>query len=211
MRRQVLVGLVVIMLVVSGCDRPATRRDDPVVKIGLVAPFEGRHRDVGYDVIYSARLAIRQANEASQAGMTKVTLVAVDDFGDPQAARETARAMVIDHDVMAVIGHWLPETTAAAQAVYRDDGMPFVAAGDGLLGAGDPLGLDDGFLRAYEDVTPFDESAGPFAGSAYDGVRLILAAMKEIEASGQPISRANLDEKLATFTFEGVTGTVRVE
>lgn len=32
---------------------------DPVVKIGLVAPFEGRHRAIGYDAIYSARLAVR--------------------------------------------------------------------------------------------------------------------------------------------------------
>src|SRR5437773_8430394 len=38
---------------------PVTR---PIVKIGLVAPFEGRYRDVGYEVIYAVRLAVREAN-----------------------------------------------------------------------------------------------------------------------------------------------------
>jgi len=34
----------------------------PVVKIGLVAPFEGRYRPIGYEAIYAARLAIREIN-----------------------------------------------------------------------------------------------------------------------------------------------------
>lgn len=206
-----LFALVVLMLSVPACGATMPRRSDPVVKIGLVAPFEGRHRDVGYDVIYSARLAIREANQASQPGETKVLLVAVDDFGDQVMARESAEAMVIDPEVMAVIGHWLPETTAAAGPVYQAAGLAFIETGQGAFGKTDPRSLDVGFLEAYEDVTPFDETAGPYAGSAYDGVRLILAAMAEIETGGGEIDRASVKEKLKTFTFEGITGTVRKE
>ena len=34
----------------------------PVIKIGLVAPFEGRFRAIGYEAVYAARLAIREIN-----------------------------------------------------------------------------------------------------------------------------------------------------
>lgn len=203
-----LLGLILVGLILTACDL-MPQRSDPVVKIGLVAPFEGRYRDLGYDVIYSARLAIREANLASGPGQTKTLLVAVDDFGDPEIARESAKAMTLDPDVMAVIGHWLPGTTAAARPVYEASGLAFIEAGQGFFGATDPASLDAGFLRAYEDITPFDETAGPYAGSAYDGVRLILAAMAAIEAGGDAIDRASVNDKLETFSFEGLTGTVR--
>jgi ABC-type branched-subunit amino acid transport system substrate-binding protein len=204
-----LLGLVMAMLFLTACDLALARPTVQVVKIGLVAPFEGRHRDVGYDVIYSARLAIREANRAAGAGQAKALLVAVDDFGDPEIARESAEAMTIDPEVMAVIGHWLPETTTAARPIYREAGLAFVEAGNGDFGPTDPASLPSAFLRAYEDVTPFDETAGPFAGSAYDGLWLILAAMQEIEASGRAVDRTNVSELLATFSLEGITGMVR--
>ena len=67
---------------------------DPVVKIGLVAPFEGQNRAVGYDVIYSARLAVREINEAGGIGGYRVALVALDDSSDPTLAAQTAHALV---------------------------------------------------------------------------------------------------------------------
>jgi ABC-type branched-subunit amino acid transport system substrate-binding protein len=208
-----LFGLITVVLILTACDvatplHPPSRRSDSVVKIGLVAPFEGRHREVGYDVIYSARLAIREANEASEPEQTKALLVAVDDFGDPEIARESAEAMAVDLEVMAVIGHWLPETTAAARPIYQMAGLALVEAGQGDFGPQDPASLPADFLTAYEDVTPFDETAGPYAGSAYDGVSLILAAIEEIEADGEAINRANVSDKLATLSFKGITGTI---
>jgi branched-chain amino acid transport system substrate-binding protein len=205
-----LVAIAVISLMLAGCGSIFNQPLNPVVKIGLVAPFEGRHRDTGYDVIYSARLAIREANERSGDGQTKYALVAMDDFGDPESARQIAEAMVIDPDVMAVIGHWLPATTAAAQPVYETEGLPFIAAGEGILGSYDPANLDDDFLRAYEQVTPFDETAGPYAGSAYDGVNLILAAMATIEENGDTISRASMDRAMSDASYEGITGLVHI-
>ena len=46
--------------ILSAC-APSTR---PVIKIGLVAPFEGRYREIGEEIIYAVRLAVREANKA---------------------------------------------------------------------------------------------------------------------------------------------------
>ena len=202
-KRLLLPILCLFLLPLTAC-----RQVDPVMKIGLVAPFEGRHRDVGYDVIYGARLAIQQANRTRGPGETRLALEAVDDFGDPAMARQSATAMAIDPGIMAVIGHWLPETTAAARPIYEAKELPFVSAGDEPLGPTDPDQLDQEFRQAYAEVTPFDEVAGPYAGAAYDGVQLIISALSAIENEGQEINRVKVGQTLEGMSYDGVTGTV---
>ena len=104
-------------LLLSSCSFPGTVR--PTIKIGLVAPFEGRYRYVGYDVIYAARLAVRQVNEAGGVGGYSVELVAYDDAAEAALAVGQARKLAVDPDVVAVIGHFRAEPTAAAAEVCR--------------------------------------------------------------------------------------------
>jgi ABC-type branched-subunit amino acid transport system substrate-binding protein len=118
-------------LVLAAC-LPVAR---PTVKIGLVAPFEGRYRDVGYEVIYAVRLAVREANLAGGSGYS-VALQAFDDGGDPAQALEQARKLAADPDVVAVLGHWLDATTLAAAPAYAEAGIPMLATTSGPLQAG---------------------------------------------------------------------------
>ncbi|MBL8045521.1 MAG: ABC transporter substrate-binding protein [Anaerolineales bacterium] len=99
----------------------------PVIKIGLVAPFEGRYRDVGYEVVFAVRLAVREINAAGGVGGYSVELVALDDSGDEQMALEQARKLATDASVIAVIGHWRENTTLAAAPEYERAGIPLIA------------------------------------------------------------------------------------
>lgn len=101
----------------------------PIVKIALVAPFEGRYRNVGYEVIYAVRLAVREANNSGGAAGYSIELVALDDSGDAEAAVEQARKIAIDPQVMGVIGHWLGANTTAAAPEYEVAGLPLLATG----------------------------------------------------------------------------------
>lgn len=104
---------------------PSTR---PSVKIGLVAPFEGRYRAIGEEIIYAVRLAVREANEAGGVNGYSVELMAYDDGGDPAQAEEQARKLATDPQVVGVIGNWLDSTTLAAAPVLAHSGIPFLAA-----------------------------------------------------------------------------------
>ena len=110
------------LLFVSAC--ASTR---PVIKFGLVAPFEGRYRPLGYDAIYAARLAVREQNAAGGVGGYRVELVAYDDGGDAQAATERARQLALDRQVVAAIGHYRVNTSRAAWDVYAREGLPLIA------------------------------------------------------------------------------------
>ncbi len=192
-----------LLLLLLGC---ASVR--PVVKIGLVAPFEGRDRAIGYDAVYAARLAVREANAAGGIGGYKLALVALDDRGDADLATQTAAALVVDTDVVAVVGHYLPETTAAAAVVYANGSLPLLPAGAPPFAAADPTALPPAFVAAYEGITPFDETPGPYAGPTYDAFALLWLALAQAEETGGGVTRATVQEALRGLEYEGMTGTV---
>lgn len=198
-----LLALALAAALLAGCASVG-----PVVKIGLVAPFEGRDRAVGYDAIYAARLAVREVNARGGIDGTRVALVALDDRGDPALATQTAAALVVDPGVVAVVGHYLPGTTAAASKVYANNSLPLLPAGGFPFAPTDPATLPPAFVAAYEAVTPFDETPGPYAGPTYDAFGLLWLALAQAEETGGGITRATVQEALRGLEYTGVTGTV---
>jgi ABC-type branched-subunit amino acid transport system substrate-binding protein len=181
---------------------------EPVVKIGLVAPFEGAQRALGYDAIYAARLAVREINEAGGIGGYRVALVALDDRGDVEMAVDTAVSLTIDPAVVAVIGHGLPETTAVAQPIYAEAGLPFLPLGDSPFEPSDVALLPADFQLAYNAVTPFEETAGPYAAATYDAMQLLFQAMAAGKAASGAITGDSVTNGLAGLKYDGLVGTV---
>lgn len=105
------------------------------VKIGLVAPFEGSYRSIGYDAIYAARLAVQEINAAGGIDGVRLELVAYDDRGETELAERTARNLTSDADVLAVVGNYRPETSSAASALYAEANLPMVVLGGWAGGA----------------------------------------------------------------------------
>lgn len=117
--------LISILVFIAGC-----RAQPHIVKIGLVAPFEGTYRAIGYDAIYAARMAVREINMAGGINGLYLELVAYDDRGDPEMALTSAENLVIDPDVIAVIGHYRPESSERAAPVYAKAQVSFIVLGE---------------------------------------------------------------------------------
>lgn len=83
-----------IAILLSGC---AVVQGEEVAKIVLLAPFEGRYREVGYNALYAARLAF------ADSGVQNVDLYPVDDGGSPESAAQRAAAFQYDPTVKLVI------------------------------------------------------------------------------------------------------------
>lgn len=98
-----------------------------MVKIGLVAPFEGLYRPLGYQVLSAVKLALKERNESAGVNGYMVELVALNDGQDPAVAVQRAREMAIDPDIVGVIGHFDDETTLAALSTYDQAGLALVA------------------------------------------------------------------------------------
>lgn len=124
--------LLLLLLFLTAC----TASTRPTLKVALVAPFEGRYREVGYEVIYAVRLAVREVNAAGGIAGYGVELVALDDGGDPLSAATQARKASADPQVLAALGHWLEPTTQAAAPEYAAAQLPLLATTAGPLPAG---------------------------------------------------------------------------
>jgi ABC-type branched-subunit amino acid transport system substrate-binding protein len=164
----------------------------------LVAPFEGRYRLIGYDVIYSARLAVREINAAGGIDGHRVALVALDDGGDPQLAYDAARTLSIDPNVVAVVGHWLPETTAAATPVYAEAGLPLVALHSAENGTVAVISAE--FFNAYTAITPFGEEPGANAVLAYSAIITLFDQMAQTAREHGTINRQTLGATLGSLS-----------
>lgn len=193
---------VLLAFLLTACQETA-----PVAKIGLVAPFEGRQRDVGYDAVYAARLAVREINARAARDGLRLELVALDDSGEVDLARQSAASLVLDPAVVAVVGHWNEETTEAARQLYADNDLVLVTMGEAPFETVDPQQLPQDFLERYAELTPFDEVAGPQAGPTYDAIYLLFRALELAETSGE-ISRESVAHALQALQYDGVTGSV---
>ena len=110
-----------LVLLVAACAVPR-----PVIKIALVAPFEGYYREVGYDAFPAMRLALREQIRAGGVGNYEVSFVAYNDNADPVFAERVAHNVALDDNVIAVIGNLRPDTTVAALSVYTSSLLPVI-------------------------------------------------------------------------------------
>ncbi|WP_116124077.1 branched-chain amino acid ABC transporter substrate-binding protein [Paraburkholderia sp. BL6669N2] len=132
-------------------------RADETVKIGEAAPVTGPASYLGKDTENGARLAIEEINERGLAiGGKKVMLVfdAQDDAGDPRQATQVAQKLV-DHKVVAVVGHMQSGSTIPASKIYSDAGIVQVSPS-----ATNPVYTQQGFKTAYR-VVATDAQQGP--------------------------------------------------
>jgi hypothetical protein len=161
-------------LLVLGCSFPGSVK--PTVKVGLSAPFEGRYRDLGYEVLHGVRLAVRQRNEAGGIdGRYLIELVALNDFAEADPAVVQAEKMAVDDGILGVLGGLAPEAAAAAALEYERLGLAFLYPEVGLTQVPSTLG-DAAFAAEYLALSG-GVPPGPAAIWAYGEVTRLLDAM----------------------------------
>jgi branched-chain amino acid transport system substrate-binding protein len=97
-----------LLLLLSSCTSI-----QPIVKIGLIAPFEGLYRQSGYTSLD----AMRQAIEACTPPGLSVLPVALDDSGDPTQTRRAAQKLLADPATAAIVGPLLVNSIPAAAEI----------------------------------------------------------------------------------------------
>jgi hypothetical protein len=93
----------------------------PTVRLALLAPFEGRYREIGYNALYAARLAL------AEAGASNVELLPIDDGGTPTIAADRAHALAGDPQVIGAVV--LGYTAAASETLAAFGDLPVLVVG----------------------------------------------------------------------------------
>jgi hypothetical protein len=106
-----------LLLALTACATPTP----PLTRIALLAPFEGRYREVGYNAYYAALLALNDPRA------THTELLAVDDGGTPATAAERAAALARDPLVKGIIALGYDAADPTAQNAAGD--LPLLIVG----------------------------------------------------------------------------------
>lgn len=114
-----IVLVVMLALLVTGC---AVTTSPPVARVALLGPFEGRYREVGYNALYAARLALREMDGPAP------DLLPIDDGGSPESAARRAEALALDPLVRVVIVVGYEAAAPTTQAVFGD--LPVIVPGN---------------------------------------------------------------------------------
>lgn len=184
--------VVIVGTLLAGCT--ATR---PTVKIGLVAPFEGVHRPLGYAVLYGAQLALQERNAQGGAGGYGVELVALSDDGQAASAGRQAQALAADPGVVGVLGPWQTATAQAAAPLFAQAGLPAVV----------PAALPDQMLQASAGVYRLYGSDEALARRLMVSVPATSTWAFDGEAAGWPSTLAQVARNTAADpTVEVLTG-----
>lgn len=128
--------IIFMLSILSSC---VVVKSDSINKIALLAPFEGRYRDIGYNALYSIRLAI------GDSGIQDVHLLAVDDGGTIESATDRIQALNIDPDVKAII---VLGQFASHPTVQQVNDKPLIVIGNW----GHALADDDTLIASHPEI-----------------------------------------------------------
>ena len=170
--------LFAICLLLSACVMPGDAA--PVIKIGVIASFEGTGRPLGYAVLPAIKAAVEEANSSGDLGRYRVLVVAFNDDLDAPTAAAQAQALALDPDVIAVVGPWTAETAAAATPILAKAGLPALAVTDVSIPTSGEKWRDAALAQA--------------AALASQETRTLLDALAaDIRAHGQPTRAGVVD------------------
>ncbi len=156
------------------------------LKIGLVAPFEGLDRAMGYEALFAVKLALQERNAVGGIKGYQIELVALNDFNDPTEAQVQAKALLADPDVLGVVGHLSSATTMAAQPIYQAAGLAVCTPEDITITTTHEQ-TDLNFAKAYQKLSGFPPT--PRAMLVYKATNILLNSIEKamlINGNGKP-------------------------
>ncbi|MBK8028561.1 MAG: hypothetical protein IPK17_03430 [Chloroflexi bacterium] len=169
-------------------------RTPTMYRVALLAPFEGRYREIGYNALYAARLAF------TESGFANVELMPIDDGGSVATAVLRAQALTHDPQVIGALILGYQAADSQVQAALED--IPAIMVGRWTeTRAADNVYI----LSAAEIDTPLDavtdEIDTPYLGGdvwMLEGARLLRGSLDGITVvTSGSIPDANFAERYA--------------
>lgn len=143
----------------------------PVVKLALIAPFEGRERATGYEALYAVKLAIREHNASAAAG-ARVELLALDNGSSSDLVFRQARALAVDPDVRAAAIITPASLQSSVRAAYESLHVPLAFIDPASPGRSP----DSQFTSRYISVSG-GAAPGALAVQVYDALSPLVSTI----------------------------------
>lgn len=180
--------LIVTVVGAGGCTFPGST--SPVIKIGLIAPFEGEQRSDGYQRLYGVKLALQEANLNGGVAGVNIELVALNDNAEEAETILQAQELVLDSKVVAVIGNWDKKLFEAVAPVYQTASLAAINPAPGATHIEPHSGFEADYL-AFAGTEPDEQAEQAYLAT--------VEILRMIETSRQESSRINREGIFKVF------------
>lgn len=156
--------LLVLVFIVSACGGTAQTAGGgakgTVVKIASVTPLSGSQAAIGEAIKNGAQMALEErVEEFGKLGIA-LQFSPQDDQADPKVGVAVAQKLIVDNDVMAVVGHWNSGVAIPSSEVYKKGNLVMVSPANTAVKVTE-RGLDN-----VNRIVTRDDVQGP-AGADY--------------------------------------------
>jgi len=175
------------------------------VKIGVSSPFTGDIAALGTGIRNGAQLAIEEAAPELEEMGIALSMLAVDDAGDPKTGVNAANQMVSDSAVVGIVAHLNSGVSIPASAVYNEAGIVQVSPA-----STNPALTLQGFENVFR-VCTIDTVQGSFAAEyAYDELGFMSVAVID---DSTPYGEGLAAEFAKAFEAKGgeITSTEKIQ
>jgi len=124
------------------------------IKIAFIGPFSGDNAVFGVPQKNAALLAVDKINKNGGINGKEIQLITEDDMGDPKAAVSAAQKIVIDKNIVAVVGHPNSGCAIPASKIYNENKILFITST-----ATNPALTMQGFSNVFR-FAPTDDMQG---------------------------------------------------
>jgi branched-chain amino acid transport system substrate-binding protein len=207
----VIAMLVMLAMMVTACggngdaDGGNGAGDLVEVKIGVSSPFTGDIAALGLGIRNGAQLAIEEAAPELEEMGIALSMLAVDDAGDPKTGVNAANQMVSDSAVVGIVAHLNSGVSIPASAVYNEAGIVQVSPA-----STNPALTLQGFENVFR-VCTIDTVQGSFAAEyAYDELGFMSVAVID---DSTPYGEGLAAEFAKAFEAKGgdITSTEKIQ
>ena len=106
---------------------PVAETEPPVILFGQSAALSGPTRELGAGMRLGLLAAFDEVNRGGGIHGAMLSLESLDDRYEPEAAIANTRRLIEEHQVFALIGAVGTPTSAAAQPIASEAGVPYIA------------------------------------------------------------------------------------
>ncbi|HWQ80256.1 MAG TPA: branched-chain amino acid ABC transporter substrate-binding protein [Anaerovoracaceae bacterium] len=163
MKKLLIVLLTLTLIMTAGCGAQSSSDSGGgtnVIKIATVTPLSGAQAAVGESIKNGAQMALEERkDEFTQLGFD-LQIAPQDDQADPKVGVSVAQKLIVDDDILGVVGHWNSGVAIPSSEVYAQENLAMVSP------ANTAVDVTDRGLANVNRICIRDDAQGP-AGADY--------------------------------------------
>lgn len=124
-----LIAAMTVSSILGGCGKTSASSGNQVIKIATCTPLSGSQAAIGESIKNGAQMALEERVEEFKKLNIDLKLAAQDDQADPKLGVSIAQKLIVDKDVLGVVGHYNSGVTIPASEIYKKENLPMISPG----------------------------------------------------------------------------------